>query len=265
MRFMANDTAWLAEIADGLRTAEAEAVTIPPLTETMPTLTLEDAYAVQLRNVSARIHAGAQVRGHKIGLTARAMQELLGVDEPDYGHLFDDMFVTESDSIRSERLCAPRAEPEVAFVLAEPLAGPGVTAADVLGATRFLLPSLEIIDSRIADWRIGLPDTVADNASAARVVLGARPTPVDAADLRTLGSVVWRDGEVVATGATGAVLGNPVDAVAWLANKLAEYDTRLEAGHVVLTGSCTTAVPVSAGTMIRAEFDVLGAVTARFR
>lgn len=255
----------LPGLAERLSAAEANAAPIAQLSDDHPQLSVEEAYWIQLHNVRGRVTAGATVRGHKIGLTARAMQDLLGVEEPDYGYLLDDMFVSESQPIDTAALCAPRVEPEVAFVLDGPLRGPGVTAADVLRVTAFVMPSLEVIDSRIADWRIGLVDTVADNASAARVVLGGQATSLKVVDLRTLGVVVRADGDIVTTGAAGAALGNPVDAVAWLANKLADYDTELAAGHVILPGSCTTAVPVTSGTVLRTDFDVLGSVTACFR
>jgi 2-keto-4-pentenoate hydratase len=254
----------IIQIAERLSAAEADVTAIAPLTETTPDLTVEDAYRVQLLNVERRRAAGERVRGHKVGLTSRVMQEQLGVDEPDYGHLFDSMFVYEGADIAVSELCAPRVEVEVAFVLGKELRGPGCTVADVLMATEYVLPSLEIIDSRIADWRITLPDTIADNASSARIVLGANPTRLEDVDVRALGAVLSLNGEVVATGASAAVLGNPVTAVAWLANKVADFDVRLEPGHVVLPGSCTKAVPVAAGDAVRAEFDQLGHVAVNF-
>jgi 2-keto-4-pentenoate hydratase len=250
--------------AAALALAERECAPIPPLLETWPAMTLDDAYEIQLLNVRRRIEAGAVVRGHKIGLTSRAMQAMLGVDEPDYGHLLHDMFVAEGEMFPAAKCCAPRVEPEVAFVLGDRLSGPGCSAADVLRATTFVVPALEIIDSRIADWRIGLGDTVADNASSAAVVLGGRATAATSVDLRLLGVVLRRNGEIVETGATGAALGNPVTAVAWLANKLHVLGTVLERGQVVMPGSCTRAVDVAAGDHIRADFDVLGHVSVSF-
>jgi 2-keto-4-pentenoate hydratase len=254
----------LEQIAERLASAEAQASTIAPVTEIAADLTADDAYRIQLLNVERRRRAGERVRGHKVGLSSRAMQEQLGVDEPDYGHLFDTMFVFEASDIRVDELCAPRIEPEVAFVLGRALPAPGCTVADVLMATEFVLPALEVIDSRIADWRITLADTIADNASSARVVLGGNPTRLDAVDVRSLGAVVSRNGDVVATGASAAVLGNPATAVAWLANKVAAFGVRLEPGHVVLSGSCTQAVPVAAGDTVRADFDQLGHVAVNF-
>jgi 2-keto-4-pentenoate hydratase len=251
-------------VADALAQAERQRVPIEPPTETWPGLDTDDAYAIQLLNAEARIGAGEVVRGHKVGLTSRAMQQMLGVTEPDYGHLFDDMFVTEGDSLDAAQFCHPRVEMEVAFVLEDPIAGPGATVAEVMRKTAFVLPAIEVIDSRVRDWRITLADTIADNASSARVVLGGNPTSLAGVDVRLLGGILRRRGEIVETGASGAVLGNPATAVAWLANKLAEFGTRLEAGHVVMPGACTRAVDVDAGDAIRAEFDVLGSVQVTF-
>ncbi|MDO5628223.1 MAG: 2-keto-4-pentenoate hydratase [Mobilicoccus sp.] len=237
---------------------------IDPLTETYPDLALEDAYEIQLLAVRERLAAGRRVKGHKVGLTSPAMQKQLGVDQPDYGHLFDDMFHTEHTPIGVSTFLQPRIEPEIAFVLKKPLAGPGVTVAEALAAVDFVLPSLEIVDSRIRDWKIGLFDTIADNASSGGVVLGSRPTPVDAVDLRTTGCVLTKNATVVATGAGGAVLGSPITALVWLANTVGARGVVLEAGHVVLPGSCTSMVPVAPGDTVTATFGGLGSVTARF-
>jgi 2-keto-4-pentenoate hydratase len=251
-------------LADALSEAERSRTPIDPLTVEYPDLDVTDAYEIQLVNVRRRVEAGATVRGHKIGLSARAMQQMMGVDEPDYGHLLDDMFVAEATVVPANELLQPRVEVEVAFVLGASLAGPGCTVADVLEATAFVAPAIEIIDSRIRDWKISLPDTIADNASSGRVVLGGRRTAVDAVDLRTIGAVLRRNGEIVETGAAGAVLGNPATAVAWLANNVHAFGVTLEAGHVVMPGSCTRAVDVAAGDVVRADFDTLGHVTVAF-
>jgi 2-keto-4-pentenoate hydratase len=250
--------------ADALEEAERAAVPVPPLSDHLPGLDVDDAYAIQLINVDRRITAGRRVVGHKVGLTAKVMQEMLGVDEPDYGHLLDDMVVDDGGEVAAASLCAPRVEVEVAFVLRGPLEGPGCTAADVVAATERLVPTIEIIDSRIADWRITLCDTIADNASSARVVFGpggAEPTGVD---LTAIGAELLIDGVLTATGSSDAVLGNPANAVAWSANKLAEHGQRLEAGHVVIPGSCTKAFDVAAGNSVEARFAGLGSVTVEF-
>jgi 2-keto-4-pentenoate hydratase len=252
------------ELSAVLADAEQHNVPVSPLSETFSEIEVEDAYAIQRIGVEQRIANGARLAGHKVGLTSRAMQEQLNVGEPDYGHLLSDMFVLEGMNIPSSELCSPRIEPEVAFVLKHELTGPGLTAADVLRATDFILPALEVIDSRIAHWRITLPDTIADNASSARVVLGGKPVKVDKLDLRLIGAVLWKNGKTEETGASGAVLGNPVSAVCWLANKLASFEAGLAAGDVVMPGSCTRAIGVGPGDHVRAEFDGLGFVSVRF-
>jgi 2-keto-4-pentenoate hydratase len=250
--------------ADELAEAERTGVPVAPLTEREPSFSVADAYAVQLRNISRRQAAGGRILGRKIGLTSRAMQRLLGVDEPDFGVLLDDMVVEDGDAIRSSELIAPRIEAEIAFVMERDLAGPGVDGVAALRAVAGAVPAIEIIDSRIADWQIKLPDTIADNASSARYMLGARLTPTDRLDLRLCGVVVTRNGVLADTGAGAAVLGNPIRCVAWLANKLGEFGDGLHAGDVVLAGAVHAAVPVEPGDVVRAEFAHLGSVTARF-
>jgi 2-keto-4-pentenoate hydratase len=250
--------------ADALAGAERSRIPIDPLTVQWPEIDVVDAYEIQLANIADRIKAGALVRGHKVGLSARAMQTMMGVDEPDYGHLLDDMFFFEGDAVPAGRYLYPRVEVEVGFVLGAPLAGPACTVADVLAATAFVCPAIEIIDSRIRDWKIRIADTIADNASSAGVVLGGRRTPLAGIDLRTIGAVLRRNGAIVQTGAAGAVLGNPATAVAWLANTVHRFGVSLDAGHVILPGSCTRAVDVRPGDVVRADFDVLGPVSIRF-
>jgi 2-oxopent-4-enoate hydratase len=250
--------------ADRLREAELTGAPIAPLTDTDPALTIEDAYAIQHIGIERRLAGGRVVRGRKVGLTSQPMQQMLGVDEPDYGVLLDDMLVEEDDALDTAELVQPRVEAEIAFLLSHDLEGPGLGAHDAAAAVAGALPAIEVIDSRIADWRISLIDTVADNASSGRVVLGARVTPLAGLDLRLAGMVVTRNGEVADTGAGAAVLGNPLTAVAWLANKLAQFGERLQAGDVVLAGALHRAFPVEPGDVVRAEFAHLGAVTARF-
>jgi 2-keto-4-pentenoate hydratase len=252
------------ELADVLRGAERDRVAVEPLTGQVPELTIEDAYAIQSLNVDRRLAEGGVLHGRKVGLTSKPMQDLLGVDEPDFGALLDDMFVEEGDDVPLEELLQPRVEAEIVFVMARDLTGPGVTVNAALAAVAGALPALEIIDSRIADWEIKLVDTVADNASSARVVLGGRLTPLEGLDLRLVGMALSRNGEPVESGAGAAVLGNPIRCVAWLANRLSDFGASLRAGDVVLAGSLHRALPLSAGDVIRAEFAHLGAVTARF-
>jgi 2-keto-4-pentenoate hydratase len=250
--------------ADALWMAEVERQPIPPLTLAYPGMDVADAYAIQLLNVGRRVETGRVVRGQKVGLSSRAMQEMMGVDEPDYGHLLDDMFVFEDGEVEIATLCHPRIEPEVAFVLREDLPTLGCNVADVLRSTAYVVPAIEIIDSRIADWKISLCDTVADNASSGRLVLGGRATPIDRVDLRSLEATLRCNGEVLAKGSTGAVLGNPVTAVAWLANKLGGLGAVVEAGSVVLPGSCTRAFDVMSGDSVEAIFDTVGDVAINF-
>lgn len=252
------------DVATALRHAELTAVPIAPLEEHWPEIDVADAYGIQLSNVAQRIQNGASVRGHKVGLSSRAMQQMLGVDEPDYGHLLDDMFLFEGFATSADRYCSPRVEVEVGFVLGDSLPSGGCTVSDVLRATEFVLPCIEVIDSRIQDWKITLAGTIADNASAAAVVMGGVRVPPDRLDLRTIGAVLRRNGGIVDTGCSGAVLGNPATAVAWLANKVAQFGVTLQAGNLILPGSCTRAHPVSAGDHIHADFDSLGHVAVSF-
>jgi 2-keto-4-pentenoate hydratase len=237
---------------------------IAPLTDTYAGMTLDDAYAVQLMQVEALTARGRTVRGHKVGLTSVAMQELLGVDQPDYGHLFDDFFRAEHEPIPMAPFLQPRIEPEIAFVLKAALQGPGVTVDQALAAVDFVLPSLEIVDSRIRDWKIGLFDTIADNASSGAVVLGSSPSPVAAVDLSLTECVFTRNGEVAGTGTGGAVLGSPVNALVWLANTVGARGVALEAGHVILPGAVCAMVAVAPGDTFTATFSGLGSVTATF-
>jgi 2-keto-4-pentenoate hydratase len=258
------DDAQVAALARELYDAELSRTPIVPISQRFPNATVADAYAIQAHGTRLRSADGEIVRGHKVGLTAKVMQAQFGVDVPDFGVLLTSMFHPEGTPLLSSALVAPRVEPEVSFVLGAPLRGPGVTVTDVLAATAFVVPSLEIIDSRIRDWKIGIVDTIADNASSARVVVGGNPTPIAEVDPRAIGVVLRRNGTIVETGASGAVLGNPATAVAWLANTLAQYGEHLRAGDLVMPGTCTRAIDVTPGDTVRAEFDVLGAVTVGF-
>ena len=252
------------EAADALAKAERDRAPIARLTETYANIEVDDAYEIQRLQIEDKLRDGREIRGYKAGLSSKAMQKMMGVDEPDYGHLLSDMFVFENESVATSTLCQPRVEFEVAFVLGASLPTSGCTVADVLRATEFVSPAIEIIDSRFDGWNITLCDTIADNASSARVVLGGRLMRPSEIDLRLIGVVVSRNGEIIDTGASGAVLGNPATAVAWLANKLGGFGVRLEAGQVIMPGSCTRAHDVVPGDSIVAEFAQLGAVGVRF-
>jgi len=251
------------EVAQALLGAYASGIPIPPLQDKFGPLGIDDAYEIQLAQVRVWRAAGRRVIGHKVGLTSAAMQRQLGVDQPDFGHLMDDMVFAENAPIDSARFLQPRIEPEVAFVLKRRLEGPGVTVASAAAAVDFVLPALEVIDSRIADWQIGIVDTIADNASSGGVVLGSRPVPLSALDLRLGGCVLHRNGELAGTGAGGAVLGSPLNALAWVANVLGVRGVALEEGEVVLPGSITASIPFAPGDVVSATIAGLGSVTAR--
>ena len=251
-------------LADELWEADRTAVPIAPLTERHPDLALTDAYAIQTVNIERRVAEGQRIIGRKVGLTSKPMQRLLGVDEPDFGVLTETMVVEDSDEVDLATLVQPRVEAEMAFVMGRDLAGPGVTTGTALAAIAGALPAIEIVDSRVADWKIKLVDTVADNASSGMIVMGGKLTPVAALDLRLAGVVVSRGGEVLHTGAGAAVLGNPARCVAWLANTLGAFGEGLRAGDIVLPGSPHAMVTVTPGDVFRAEFAHLGAVTVRF-
>jgi len=251
-------------VADALRDAEAGRTPIPPLRETWPEIDVVDAYEIQLLNIRRRLEAGAGVRGHKVGLSSKAMQDMMGVNEPDYGHLLTDMEVFSDEPVPADRYCFPRVEVEVAFVLGETLPGAGCTEKDVLRATEYVAPAIELIDSRIADWDIKIADTIADNASSAGFVLGPERVSPHDVDLRAIEAVLMRDGEKVAEGRSDAVLGNPVTAVAWLADKVAGFGVTLEAGHVILPGSVHRAIDVRPGDAFVADFEGFGSVSLNF-
>lgn len=237
---------------------------IEPPTATYPDLTFDEAYAAQLAQIEALTAAGRHVVGHKVGLTSRAMQELLGIDTPDYGHLMDNMAYRDGEDIDTSRFIHPRIEPEIGFVLGKPLRGPGVTSDDAAEAVDRVVPSLEIVDSRVADWRIGLLDTIADNASCGAYVLSTPGLSLGEIDLEAVECRLEVDGHLVGTGAGRDVMGNPLNALTWLANTLGERGVGLEARQVVLPGAVCAMVTVAAGSTVTASFGGLGTVTARF-
>lgn len=257
------------EITNRLWSAQFKGEPCAPPSEHYPKLDVQTAYAVQDRLMSRRrrqgLHGGTtQAVGRKIGLTSRAIQEWLGVSEPDFGVLLDDMIVADGASAPTDVLMQPRIEAEVAFVLSGGLSGPGVTTADVIRATDHILPALEIIDSRIADWNITYEDTIADNASSGLFVLGNHPRRLDDVDLRLAGMKMTKNGRVVSTGAGAACLDHPINAVVWLANKLGEFEHKLHPGDIVLSGAVGPAVDVSSGDAVRAAISGLGTVSVRF-
>ena len=252
------------ELAADLAQAERSREPIAPLTAAYPDIDVVDAYEIQLINIRQRVAEGARVLGHKVGLSSKAMQQMMGVDEPDYGHLLDEMQVFEDTPVKAGRYLYPRVEVEVGFILAEDLPGADCTEEDVLAATEALVPSIELIDTRITDWKIALCDTIADNASSAGFVLGqARVSPADV-DIKAIDAVLIRNGEIIAEGRSDAVLGNPVTAVAWLSRKVESFGVRLRKGDIVLPGSCTRAIDARAGDAFIADFTGLGSVRLSF-
>ena len=258
------DAAVRTTLAADLARAERDRSPIGPLTSAAPNIDVVDAYEIQLINIRRQVAGGARVVGHKVGLSSLAMQQMMGVDEPDYGHLLDAMQVFEEVPVPAGRFLYPRVEVEVAFILAEDLPGEGCTEADVLAATAALAPALELIDTRITDWKIGLCDTIADNASSAGVVLGAARVASTEIDVTAIDATLTRNGEVVAQGRSDAVLGNPATAVAWLARKVEGFGVRLKKGDIVLPGSCTRAFDAAPGDEFVADFSGLGSVHLSF-
>jgi len=243
--------------------AERSAAPITQLDQTFPGIEIADAYAIQQAAIATRIAAGARLRGHKIGLTSKAMQSTVGIDEPDYGHLLDDMFYEDGGKIAVDRYIVPRVEVELAFVLGRPLRGPGVTLTDVLAATDWVMPALELIDGR-SKYPRKIVDNIADNAACAGIILGGRPVRPFDVDLRWVAALLYKNGVIEESGVSAAVLGHPAMGIAWLANKLAAFGTTLEAGHVVLAGSFTRTVPVARHDTIHADYGPLGSVSAQF-
>ena len=254
----------LSNAAQRLIAAHNDGKPIEPLTESYPDISIEEAYRIQLITVQDRTKKGGKVVGKKIGLTSPAMQQMFNVNEPDYGHLFGDMLVYQGDELSASRLLQPRIEGEIAFVLERDLTGPGITPVDVIRATAGVTAALEIIDSRIGDWKIKIQDTIADNASSGAFVLGSKLVPLTGLDIRCVGFVMTKNGKLAATGAGAAVLGNPVQSVAWLANKMGEYQISLKAGEIILSGSAVAAVPVTAGDSIHLTVDRVGDVGCFF-
>jgi 2-oxo-hept-3-ene-1,7-dioate hydratase len=249
--------------ADTLENAAKNRKQATQLSVTWPGITIEDAYAISTEVARRRMAAGARLIGHKVGLTSKAMQRSSQIDEPDYGYLFDDMMIADGAKVAHANYCRPRVEIELAFVLGKPLTGPGVGLTDVLRATEYVLPAIEIVDARLVDPR-RIFDTVSDNGAAAGIVVGGRPVrPMDT-DLRLVGGIMYRNSEIEETGVAAGVLGHPALGVAWLANKLAQHGTTLEPGHLVLAGSFTRVVFAEKGDTLHADFGALGGIAVQF-
>lgn len=255
----------IKQSAQALYQALRSAQPIAPLTEQYPEMTIDDAYHVSLHLNQLRCNDNEKIIGKKIGVTSQAVMDMLKVNQPDFGFLTDKMVYSEGEAIPiSSTMILPRAEGEIAFVLKQDLIGPGVTAADVLAATDFVMPAIEVVDSRIKDWQIKIQDTVADNASCGSFVLGGNAISPRDIDLSTCGMVVEKNGEVISTGAGAAALNSPVNCVAWLANTLGKYDIPLKAGEVIMSGSLVPLEPVVAGDTLRVSVGGIGSVSTRF-
>ncbi len=254
----------IEQLGDELYQALVNREVLAPLTERHPEISIADAYRIQQRMNARRLEAGERVVGKKIGVTSRAVMNMLGVYQPDFGLLTDGMLYNEGEAIPANTLIQPKAEGEIAFVLKKDLKGPGVTAADVLAATEGVMTCFEIVDSRIRDWKIRIQDTVADNASCGVFVLGDSLVDPRRVDLNTCGMILEKNGEIVATGSGAAALGAPANAVAWLANMLGSLDMALKAGEVILSGSLAIMVPVQAGDNLRVTIGGIGGCSVRF-
>lgn len=250
------------ELYDSLKSCNV----IEPLTSRETDITIEDAYAIQDVLIKKRIKEdGSKIIGKKIGVTSKVVMDMLGVNQPDFGYLLSDMIYSDGDEIDvTNKMIQPKAEGEIAFVLKEDLMGPGVTTADVLRATKFVMPCFEIVDSRIKDWKIKIQDTVADNASCGYIVFGGKSVNPRDIDLTTCGITLERNGELLHTGAGAAALGSPVNAVAWLANTLGEFGVGLKAGEVILSGALCAMVTIEPGDNMTINIGGIGSATCRF-
>lgn len=264
------DATTVTALARQLYAARKSRTQLRHFSREFPAMTVEDGYAIQCAWVKLELADGHRIRGRKIGLTSRAMQLSSQIEEPDYAPLMDDMFFAQGGEIPVQRFIAPRVEVELAFVLGSDLAGPGASIFDVLRATEYVCPAIEIIDSRIEllDRETGAPrkvyDTISDFAANAGVVLGGRPVRIDAVDLRWVGAMLHKNGVIEETGLAAGVLNHPATGVAWLANKIAPFDERLHAGDVVLSGSFTRPTPAVAGDTLHADYGALGSISFRF-
>ena len=259
------DKAKQEKLGDELYQALSTQSTLTPFTEREADITIDDAYYISLRMVSRRVEAGEKIIGKKIGVTSKVVQDMLGVHQPDFGFLTDKMeYANGADIPVAGNLIAPRAEAEIGFKLKKDLSGPGVTEQDVLDATDYIMPCFEIVDSRIKDWKIKIQDTVADNASCGVFVLGTEQVDPRTVDLPNLKVVVKKNGEFLSEGMGSAVQGNPLTAVAWLANTLGAYDIPFKAGEVILSGSLVPLEDVKAGDKMEMELEGVGSASCQF-
>ncbi|MGL4859881.1 MAG: 2-oxo-hept-4-ene-1,7-dioate hydratase [Enterobacteriaceae bacterium] len=264
------EQAVIRQIAARLHQAEKSRQQIRQISLDHPGITIDDAYAIQREWVTLKLAEGQVLKGHKIGLTSKAMQYTSQIDEPDYGSLLDEMFYADGSDVPFERFIVPRVEVELAFILKKPLRGPNCTLFDVYNATDYVIPAIEIIDARCpnVDPESQRPrkvmDTISDNAANAGIILGGKPIKVDSVDLRWVSALLYRNGVIEESGVAAAVLNHPANGVAWLANKLAPYEVELQAGQVILAGSFTRPVPARQGDTFHVDYGPLGAISCRF-
>jgi 2-oxopent-4-enoate/cis-2-oxohex-4-enoate hydratase len=251
----------LSQLAENLWQARITGTPCAPLTEIHPELTIEKAYEISSQIFQRRLQSGVRSVGRKIGLTSLAVQKQLGVDQPDFGYLTSDMLVPTGGIVAKDALIQGRAEGEVAFVLGRDLKGPGLTREDIVAATDHVIACIEMIDSRVKDWKIKIQDTIADNASSALLVLGSKPKRLQDIDLRMAGMTLRMNGEVESTGVGAACLDHPVNAVLWLANSLGRLGDSLKAGDIILSGAYGPVVPFNPGDHCEVEISGLGKVT----
>lgn len=254
----------IVAIADELAEAERTRTMVPLLTARYPDMEVEDSYAVQNEWRRRGIDSGRRQVGRKIGLTSKVMQAATGITEPDYGAIFDDMVFENGTEIEHARFSNVRIEVELAFVLGEPLTGPHTTVFDVMRATEYVIPALEILDSRIEMQGRTIVDTIADNAAMGGMVYGGNPVAPDSVDLRWISALLYRNEVIEESGVAAAVLNHPAMGVAWLADKLAQHGDRLEAGEIILAGSFTRPMWVHAGDTVLADYGPLGTIACRF-
>jgi 2-keto-4-pentenoate hydratase len=250
--------------ATALREAQNSGVACGPIRGGFEPLDLKSAYEIQETNVNLAVQGGRRIVGRKIGLTSKAVQAQIGVDQPDFGTLFADMCFADGVEISSSSLIAPRCEAEVAIVLHSDLDRESHTVLDVISATAYVLPALEIVDSRIADWDIRITDTVADNGSSALFVVGSSPVRLSEVDVANVAMSLEKNGELVSEGSGTACLGNPLNAAIWLADTLSNLNSPLKAGDVVLTGALGPMIPIQPGDSFKATMGALGTVATSF-
>jgi len=255
----------IIQAGNELYEAHVNRTQIKPLTQRFDDISIDDAYHISIQMLERRLQSGERVIGKKIGITSKAVQQMLNVNQPDFGFLTQAMAYSEGQEMPiSEKLIQPKAEGEIAFILKKDLIGPGITNADVLAATDCVMPCFEVVDSRIDNWNIKIEDTVADNASCGLFILGDQAISPRKIDLSTCGMVVEKNGAIISTGAGAAAMGNPVNCVTWLANTLGKFGIALKAGEVILSGSLVPLEPVVAGDFMRVSIGGMGSTSLRF-